>query len=288
MENIKLNDENYFSQDADKAYMSVSQFKAFAGTAGNRSCEAAALDAILNPREEALSVSLLVGSYVDHYFEGTLTMFCDEYRDVLYKKTGDKGLKADYVKAQRIIDRIEAEPVLMNYLTGDKQTIMTGDLFGTPWKIKMDVFVDGTRIVDLKIMKDMNFIWSDVFRSKMDFIRFYGYDIQGAVYQKIVELNTGKKLPFYLVVGTKEDSPDVELIEIEQEYLDEALEFVRQRIPRVLDVKSGKVPAISCGRCPFCKSVKRITAPVSMDSMIPSWLKKDHEEEDFIMDGGEI
>ena len=53
-------------------YMSVSQFKDFAGTFGHNACEMAAYKNWLNPTEKEWTKSLLVGSYVDAYFEGNL------------------------------------------------------------------------------------------------------------------------------------------------------------------------------------------------------------------------
>lgn len=83
----------------------------------------------------------------------------------------------------------------MRHMAGQKQIIMTGELFGAKWKIKMDSYFPDTLIVDLKCMKSLreaNFLKDFGY---LDFIRYWGYDIQGAVYQKIVEINTGKKLP---------------------------------------------------------------------------------------------
>ena len=50
---------------------------------------------------------------------------------------------------------------------------------------------------------------------KIPFIEFYGYDIQGAIYQAI----EGNMLPFVLAVGTKEESPDLEALYIADEDL---------------------------------------------------------------------
>ena len=80
---------------------------------------------------------------------------------------------------------------------------MTANLFGINWKIKMDSYHPDDKIVDLKIMRSMDPIWSDKCHMKSDFIRYWGYDIQGAVYQKVVELVTGKKTAFLHCVCNK-------------------------------------------------------------------------------------
>ena len=66
---MKLTNENYFSKEADMEYMSVSQFKAF------EQCEAAALASVKGEWERTKTTALLVGSYVDAHFEGTLDVF---------------------------------------------------------------------------------------------------------------------------------------------------------------------------------------------------------------------
>lgn len=275
---ITLTNDNYYSTEADKDYMSVSQFKDFAGTMGKSSCEDAALKHINKTVERAKTTSLLVGSYVDSYFEGSLDSFKTENPEI-FKKTGDKGLKADYIQAEHLIHRIESDPLFSAYMSGQKQVIMTGSMFGTDWKIKMDSYHPDDKIVDLKIMKDMNPIWSDLTNSYLDFIRFWGYDIQGAVYQKIVEINTGKKLPFFIACATKETPANIEIIEITQNYLDTALKFVEDNIEHVLNVKTGIIEPIRCNCCSSCKASKVLTAPITLDSIIPKSYGKKHTDD---------
>lgn len=268
MSSIVLTNENYYSSAVNATYMSVSQFKDFAGTIAHPACETTAFKKFIGAIEPPKTTSLLVGSYIDSYFEGTLDAFKAENPEI-FKKTGDKGLKADYIQAEEIIHRIEQDPLFLQFMSGQKQVIMTGKLFGADWKIKMDSYHPGDKIVDLKIMKDMKPVWSDQLHSRIDFIRYWGYDIQGAVYQKIVELNTGLKLPFYIACATKESPSDIEIIEITQKYLDEALAFVEQNMEHVLNVKSGLVPATKCGYCAYCKMSKVLSSPISIESIMP-------------------
>ena len=264
-----LTEENYFSEEADKDYMSVSQFKNFAGNTAKSGCEYNGLLLAKKIIKQSVTTPLLQGSYVDAYFEGTLDKFKEENKEYLFKKTGDKGLKSEFLKSEAIIKRVNNDPEFMKYMAGQKQVIMTGNLFGVDWKIKMDSYFPDDKIVDLKCMKDTAPIWCDKVGSKQHFIIAWGYDIQGAIYQKIVEINTGKKLPFFIAVATKEDIPDIQLIEVDQEYLDRALAFVEQNIGRVLDVKNEVVEPIHCGVCPICKRNKKLSGPVKLSSLIP-------------------
>ena len=147
---MKLTSENYYSQEANKEYMSVSQFKDFAGTYGKIPCEFEALEKLNGRWEMEKTTPLLVGSYVDSYFEGTLDQFKKENPEV-FRQDGE--LKSDYIHAEKIIERIERDDYFMKCMSGKKQVIMTGELFGTKWKIKMDSYLEDIAIVDLKIMR---------------------------------------------------------------------------------------------------------------------------------------
>lgn len=274
---IKLNNDNYYSKQANMDYMSVSQFKDFAGTFGHNACEMAAYKNWLNPTEKEWTKSLLVGSYVDAYFEGNLDAFKEAHQDLLCTKTSIKRhaegkapleLYADFRQADVMIAALEKDPVFMDYCSGEKQAIMTANLFGIEWKIRMDFYKPHERIADLKIIKNMQPIWSPS-AGKVDFIHYWGYDIQGAIYQKVVEMNTGERLPFFICCATKEDVMDHEIIEIGQNHLDKAFAFVQAHLPHVLEIKNGLVAPVACGTCASCKTSKLIKAPISLDSIMP-------------------
>jgi len=262
---MKLNDENYYSKEANLEYMSVSQFKDFVGTYGKRACEFEAMEKLFGRWNPPLTTPLLVGSYVDSYVEGTLDSFMERNPEIF---TSEGELKAPFRKAEEIITRIERDKYFMKYLSGKKQVIMTANLFGCDWKIKMDSYFPGMAIVDLKIMASITDLkWvKDI--GYLDFVRYWGYDIQGAVYQKVVELNTGKKLPFYIAAATKENEPDIRIIHITQNYLDEALALVEANIKRVLEVKNGEVLPDRCDACDCCRHNRVLKAPISILDLV--------------------
>lgn len=248
-----LNNANYFSTEAQKQYWSVSQFKAF------DNCEAAALAEINGEYEREMTKALLIGSYVDAYFAGELDEFMGEYGDIVYTKKGE--LRAEYSHANEIIDRIESDKLMMDFLKGDTQVIKTGEMFGVDWKIKIDVLHEG-KIVDLKIVKDFADVYKDGFGFR-PWIEAWGYDIQGAVYQKIEQISSGRPepLPFYIVAATKEKTPDIDIIQIPQHILDAALKVVENKIDHFDLVKGGDLDAERCGGCDYCKATKVLTEP---------------------------
>lgn len=248
---ISLTSSNYHSTEANKDFWSVSLFKAF------DICEAAGLAQIMGEYEREETDSLLIGSYVDAYFSGELDEFFSVNGDKMFKKNGE--LLAKFAHANEIIDRVEADPLMMEYLAGDKQTIMTAEIFGVPWKVKIDVF-NGERIVDLKCVKDFQDIFDKGYGYR-SWIEYWGYDVQGAIYQKVVELKTGKRLPFYVAAVTKEKIPDVKVIHIPQHILDGALGMVDAKIERFDMIKSGEVEPKRCEQCDYCKRTKVLRAP---------------------------
>ena len=70
----------------------------------------------------------MVGSYVDSNFEGTLDIFKAQHPEI-FMKSGE--LKADYRKAEEIINRIEQDKLFMEYMAGEKQTIITAEIDGS-------------------------------------------------------------------------------------------------------------------------------------------------------------
>lgn len=259
--------DNYYLKEANIEYMSVSQFKDFAGTYGKIQCEFEAMEKLSGRWKEEPSTAMLIGSYVDSYFEGSLEEF-KKKNLVLFKKDG--GLKSDYMKAEEIIRRIERDTYFMKFLSGQKQVIMTGELFGAKWKIKMDSYIPGIAIVDLKIMASITDLKWVKDLGYLDFVRYWGYDIQGAIYQEIVRQKTGKKLPFYIAGATKEKEPDIQIIHITQNYLDEAMNMVERNIGRALRVKNKKVEPNRCELCNCCRYNRVLKAPISITDLTAS------------------
>lgn len=261
-----LTNDNYYSAEADTEYMSVSQFKDFHGTFGITGCERTAMMRLKGLYPPKTGLPLLIGGYVDAWFEGTL----DKYKEVhpeMFKKDGT--LKADFVKADAIIERVQKDPMFMYHMSGEKQVIMTGEIEGVPWKIKIDSLLPDA-IVDLKVVAEIGKKkWVQDIGEFLDIIRYWGYDIQGAVYQEIVRQNTGDKLPFIIAAVTKEEpEPDIELIEVDQVYLDEAMDIVRYNTPRIADIKKGIIEPTQCHICPCCRKDKVLTGAIKLSQML--------------------
>ena len=242
---LKLTPENYYSKDADRDYFSASQVKSF------KRCEAATMAEINGEWERPSTTALLVGGFVDAALTGDWGSYVGEHPE-MYKKDGT--LKADFVQARAMVDRAELDPMFMEYMDGDHQKILIGEISGVRFKAKLDVYGDG-RIVDLKTVRDMQPVYLPG-QGRVDFATAWDWPLQMAIYQKL----SGKKLPCYLAVITKEDPPDIEIIEVEQERMDAEIAWLEQALPRYEAIKAGIIEPERCGHCAYCRATKKIEA----------------------------
>lgn len=259
--------ENYYDPDINMAYMGSSQFKAF------QRCEAAALAELRGEYVPKTTPALLVGGYIDAYFSGELPLYQAKHPEI-FKRDGQ--LKAEYLHAQDIINRMEEDELYLLLMSGTKQVIRTGFIAGVPFKIKIDSLLDGPTceeiarrfprttaafglcdgaIVDQKVMRDLKDVWDEEERCPVPFWRAWGYDIQGAIYRAI----EGHMLPFILAVGTKEDPPDLWAKFLNEGTLIAKLHEVEDQAPRYQAIKEGRETPVRCGHCAYCRSTRRLT-----------------------------
>lgn len=254
---MKLTSSNYYGAEANKEYMSVSQFKDFL------KCPAMAMAKLSGEFVPEYGRALLLGSFVDEMLTGTKKSqekFIEENRTELFKKNGDPY--ADVEQAMETLERWRKQPLMMYYMSGKHQVIMTGEIEGVPFKIKMDTFKPNEYISDTKYMASLR---SPNLFTPM--IEYWGYDIQAFCYQEIVYQNTGKRLPFLFDVATKEKPAHFALGQISQWNIDKAGEVVRGNIVRFQKIKTGEIEADRCEDygCDFCTSTKIITEPIDTD-----------------------
>ena len=250
---MKLTSQNYYSKEADQAYFSSSQVKSFLD------CPARTMAEIRGEYTRPESTALLVGSYVDAYFEGTLDTFLAEHPEVVKR---DGTLKAEYLKADDMIQRAMQDEVFMSYMVGDKQTIKTGTVLGHPFKAKFDVYKPGQRIVDLKTVKDFEPLYKPEF-GRVSFAEYWNWPLQMAVYQAI----EGNQLPVYLACITKQDPPDIAVIEIPQHQLDAEMAVLAEKMPYFDAIKTDVIEPPRCGKCAYCRATKRLDGAVSLDEL---------------------
>jgi hypothetical protein len=290
---MKLTSKNYYGEAANKEFMSVSQFKQF------QRCEAMALAELKGEYERTKSKALLLGSFVDEMLTGTkksrIRFIADNFSELFQKSskicklddTGRMTFITDYytdifnednkpyseiVQALETIKRIKKQPLMMKHFKSKHQTIMTGEIAGVPFKIKMDNYKPDEFIADCKYMASLRS--PNLFEPM---VKYWGYDLQGAVYQEIVYQNTGKRLPFYLDIATKENPAHLAVAEIKQYDLDDALETVKALAPRYQAIKNGEIEPERCCEydCHYCTETNIIVEPIDSNylGMSPRQIK---------------
>lgn len=246
----EINNENYFSKENERDYMSYSQLKDFI------ECEAMALAIVEGRYEKPKSDALLQGSYVDAYFSGEIEQFKKENPSI-FKKDGT--LLAKYEVCQNVIEAIESDEVFKEeFFTGEPQKVFTGVIAGVPFKGKIDMLYEN-KIVDMKCMADVQPKWNEEQHRKVPFYVNYGYQIQAAIYQELVRQATGKKLPYYLAVTTKTDPVEKHAYVFSQDVLDEALRLVETLAPRFQAIKNHEIEPTECGHCKYYAATHKFT-----------------------------
>lgn len=265
---MKLTTGNYYSKEANWAYFSASQVKSF------MQCEAMTMAELAGDYVREKTSALLVGGYVDAHFAGELEQFKQENPEIFTKK-GE--LRSEFQQAETIISRLESDGLAMRMLSGEKQQILTGELFGQPFKAKLDVWLDAEQvqaiardysqmyellfgqgaIVDLKIMKDFAPQYKDGC-GRLNFVEFWGYDLQLSIYQKLKLQNFGVNAPCYILGATKQPVPDLGLFQIDQADMDVRQILLGQDINHFAEVKAGKIPPERCGKCEYCRMTKQL------------------------------
>lgn len=260
---------NYYSKEVDTEYLSVSQIKKFLGCPAKPGCEARAIAELKGEYEPPKSDALLIGSYIDLKLTGTeeeLAAFLESHPEIVSSRGATKGeLKTEYKAADKMVDRVKRDAdnggIFLKTLKGDKQKIFVGEIHGHKFKAKPDVLGENF-ITDLKTTESITKRYYA--NGWYNFIDYWNYPLQGAIYQEIVFQNTGKKLPFYISAISKEAEPDIGVFQIPQEMLDNALSNVtKEQLDRIVALKKGEIAPERCEHCDYCRSTKVIKAPIN-------------------------
>lgn len=270
-----LTAENYHSPAANIHYMSVSQFKSWDMERGG--CEAATLADLRDEWTPDPKEAFIEGNFVHAWSEGKLDEFCALHPEIISSQGPTKGqLKANYKVCETMISYLKNDQKVMFYLRGQKEVIITTEMFGIPWKVKLDVLNDDLNyILDLKTAKDFSGEWvvRDGKNVKVSFIEKWGYHTQAAIFAEVERIYRGGDgwKDFFMVAVTKQDPPDHELINLsDPEMFRTELDRVHEKLPRIIAVKSGKEPPNRCGTCKYCLSTKKVSAPVWWAALQPA------------------
>lgn len=259
---MKVSKKNYFSKEASREFMGVSQFKRF------RQCEARAKAELDGEWGGLSSDALLIGSYVHAWSEGKLKEFKEDHPK-MYKKNGD--IYAKYKICDRMIERLESFPIIAEYREGEKEVVITFELFGLQWKAMVDILdLKNGRLIDLKTTRSIiDKVWNDDYTKKVPFFEKYQYMLQMAVYQYGVKQVYGKELETIIIAVDKGDIPDVAIIDMtDKERFEKELKEVKKYAKRIQGIKDDIIEPTRCGKCDYCRSTKTLDRVINYKELM--------------------
>lgn len=266
---LLLNESTYYSPEANRNWFSVSQIKRFLD------CEKRAKAELDGLYQQETTDALLIGSYVDATLTGDIVQFRSEHPEI-FTRNGEP--RAAFRQADELVDRLLRDDLARRMLRGDHQQILTGFIGGQPFRAKLDCWLDSKAvadihrdypdmsellyadgaIVDLKVMRSFEPGYRDGM-GRMNWIEYWRYDLQLAVYQELKRQEIGTKVPCYILAVTKEKHPNIGLYQIPQPLLDANLEILKGLLPRFAAIKAGTLEPEGCGDCEWCRKTKVLT-----------------------------
>lgn len=291
-----LTRDNYYTPEADWEYMSCSQYQGWC------ECEAKQMAKLEGRWVEEPSEAFLVGNYFHTHFEGPEAheKFCQDNFESIFKtsatkKSGTviKGKYKPFEQADKMIAVAERDPLIKSLLDlpGENEKIMTGTLFGIPWRIRVDKYVpDGRLVIDYKTVANINELkWSNELREKVTFIDAYGYMMRAAVYSEIEkQFSGGHADPHFIIIAiSKQDYPDKDVLELNhRQRYDYELQQIKERIQHIQRVKERIVKPTRCGFCDYCRATKRLFFIRPYFKLMPEF--REGREEDYAAEPGEV
>lgn len=292
---MNLTRENYYTPDADWEYMSCSQYQAW------NECEARELAKLQGRWADEEKEAFLVGNYFHTHFESQEAheQFCNDHFDKIFKTKTVKGKGgapdtvvstgkyAPYVQADKMIKVAESDELIQSLLAlpGENEMIMHGELFGVPWRIRLDKYVpDGRMIIDYKTVANIGELkWSDELHEKVTFIDAYGYMMRAAVYSEIEKQNaqSDKDPNFIIIAISKQDYPDKEVLMLNhRQRYDYELGKIKERLPMIQAIKEGRVKPKRCGYCDYCRATKKLYAIKPYYALMPEFREPREDDTD--------
>lgn len=267
-----LNKENYYTNEMAKRYMFNSVYQDFL------KCEANALFNLENPvLDIEPATPLLVGNYVHSYFESVeshenfverYSQFKDDLgkvKDLIHTK---KGLRSEFQTAENMIKRLDDDNLFQYFYNDEdceKESIVTGNMFGVPWKGKIDSLnVKKGYFCDIKTVDDLNKKhWSVDDHQWVSFFKARHYATQMGMYKKMLQTMYHKPFACYVFAVDKTKGNGLTAIEVPFEDMTEAVASVEEHLPRVVQVKKHEADPTRCEHCEYCKSTRKLTGFIS-------------------------
>ncbi len=240
------------------------------------SCEASTLDKLKNNTlANENDKALVIGNWVHSALESDEAheKFKKQHPEAISSKGKTKGqLKSDYKIADLIIDRVRNDDFFKFIYQGQRESIVTGELFGIQWKGKIDCLdVEKGRFYDFKTCKDLlGMIWSPRHGGRVLWTIAYGYVLQMSIYKHLLEQKYHKNFDPYIIACSKTDPVGLKVIDLSEEYGRFQLEdeYVENNIKHVLAVEHGEIAPTMCDKCDWCREHQRGEQVTTLDELM--------------------
>jgi hypothetical protein len=282
---MELTRKNYFSPEAEAKYLGSSSFKAWDTEHGG--CEAKQIAKRSGEYIEKSNPAFLLGSMIHSWSSNDLQEFIASTPE-LFKKDGT--LLAKYALGDTMIEIFKNDPAMVEMREGLKENIFVGQIGGVWFKIQVDILnILKARFCDIKTTKSMyEKYWNPDSREYESFIQKYDYPLQFTIYGEVLRQNYAKILEealktytrkqlkkfidimesnsfleCYILAVDKQEVPDHNIIFMDLDsYADERLEEIKAKLPHIMAVRNGEIEPEHCGKCDYCRSIKKITTPI--------------------------
>jgi len=255
---MEITKDNYYSLEADLSTMSVSQYKLWL------KCEKQALVKIRGEFKVSESDAFLLGKYVHSWSEGTLEKFKEENPSLYSSQGKTKGqLKSAFKVAENMVKTLEEDKACMRFLSGEKEVIIQGELFGIKWRGMVDVLnLEKGFFSDLKTTQDIHKKYGG-----LTFIEQYGYVEQMAIYRELIKQQFNVDLVPYIVAVEKNEIPNKAIIRVDERYTEPKLEEIEYNLERIKAVKEGLEPPLGCNECEYCRKTNKVTQILCIEDL---------------------
>ena len=282
-----ITENNYYDEHS---VMSVSQYEAWLKCP--KSAHAQYVTGEYSPEP---SEAMQLGTYMHAMFEGAgATRAFTDTHDILLKSGKNKGKPSvKYARAVLARERAMQDEVFMQYMTGKKEKIYTGEFAGIEWKIKVDCINEDRMFAsDLKYIasiseekwekywfdEDGNLLTPEEASNHINphkknllvpFYEKYRYWTRTALYWQILYIATGNRYQMFLPCISKEEIPDIEVFDMNNidRFIYE-LKIIEQEVPKILQMKENPFLIEGCGHCEYCRSQKKLTGLKEAESVI--------------------
>lgn len=268
-----LTPETYRSADAQKHFLSASQWDEFMECAA---CAKATLDG--KWKDEDKSVALAMGTYIDLSLltPDRLAAWIsrEENAEWFYarerKSKNNPDPQLDFDKpnatkllADRMIARAKGDENFMLALEGDKQVLITWEMFGHPWKAMLDsaTFNESKGLYCYTDLKSTASVTATKFVKKLarhaPFIEIWNYWLQvGAIYGEAYKAHYGKDPDARLLAAVSKDKfPTLRIFNLgDMDRINTELEGIKNNIEQVIRWKTGQEEPFRCEDCDYCRA----------------------------------